>query len=170
MTPLRQSQKTTALNETAAPLADALTVRQQRFVTDYLIDLNGKEAAIRAGYSERSASTLASRLLRRPAVAHAIAAGLEARAARARVTADRVIDTISTVQFALPQAALDATLTATDVTVFDASKKVRVWFEATNSVSFRTAFSGKAVDVDHTITTTGGRRFNETIELKIREN
>lgn len=83
---------------------------------------------------------------------------------------DALTDTVSTAQFVLPQAALDATLTATNVAVFDASKKVRVWFEATNAATFRATFSGKPIDIDHTITTTGGRRFNETIELKIREN
>ncbi len=140
MTPSRQSQKIQSLGEITSPRINALTVRQQRFVTDYLIDLNGKQAAVRAGYSERSASTMASRLLRRPAVAHAIAAGVEARAARAQVTADRVTDTISTAQFALPQAALDATLTATNVVVFDASRKVRVWFEATNAASLQATF------------------------------
>lgn len=148
----------------------ALTVLQHRFVTEYLIDLNGSRAAVRAGYSVKSASTMASRLLGRPAIAAAITEGINARAARTRVTADRVNDTISTAQFVLPQAATDATLTATNVTVFDSSKKVRVWFEATNAVNFRAAYTGKSVDVDHTITTAGGRRFNETINLKVRES
>lgn len=99
MTPSRQSQKTQSLGEITPARADALSVRQQRFVTEYLIDLNGKQAAVRAGYSERSASTMASRLFRRPAVANAITAGVEARAARAQVTADRVIDEYARIAF-----------------------------------------------------------------------
>jgi hypothetical protein len=82
---------------------------------------------------------------------------------------DAETDTIASAQFVLPQSAQDATLTATSVTIFDSSKKVRVWFEATDADTFRSAFLGKRIDVDHSITSTGGRRFNETIELKIRE-
>lgn len=156
-------------SEGKRPPTGSLTMLQQRFVAEYLVDLNGTRAAVRAGYSERSASTMASRLLSRPAIAAMIAEGIDARAARTRVTADRETDTIESAQFVLPQSAQDATLTATSVTIFDSSKKVRVWFEATDADTFRSAFLGKRIDVDHSITSTGGRRFNETIELKIRE-
>ena len=37
-----------------------LTPKQARFCEEYVIDLNGKQAAIRAGYSQRSAEYLAS--------------------------------------------------------------------------------------------------------------
>lgn len=40
-----------------------LTQRQQMFVDEYLVDLNGKQAAIRAGYSPKTAEVQASRLL-----------------------------------------------------------------------------------------------------------
>lgn len=40
-----------------------ITDKQKRFVDEYLIDLNGKQAAIRAGYSEKTAEVQASRLL-----------------------------------------------------------------------------------------------------------
>ena len=83
---------------------------------------------------------------------------------------DALTDTISSAQFDLPQAVTDATLTATNVSIFDSSKKVRVWFEATNAATLRSTFAGNKVSVRHTITTVGGRRFNESIELKIREN
>lgn len=39
------------------------TEKQQRFINEYLVDLNATQAAIRAGYSERTASAQASRLL-----------------------------------------------------------------------------------------------------------
>lgn len=51
-----------------------LTPKQQRFIQEYLIDLNGAQAAIRAGYAPGSAKVRASRLLDNPAVADAIAA------------------------------------------------------------------------------------------------
>ena len=43
-----------------------LTPKQQRFVEEYLIDLNGTQAAIRAGYSEDTAYSIASENLRKP--------------------------------------------------------------------------------------------------------
>lgn len=41
-----------------------MTPRQKKFCVEYLIDLNATQAAIRAGYSKRTAEALASRLLR----------------------------------------------------------------------------------------------------------
>jgi hypothetical protein len=49
-----------------------LNPRQARFVEEYLIDLSATKAAERAGYSAKSAKSLGSRLLSRPAVAAAI--------------------------------------------------------------------------------------------------
>ena len=40
---------------------DGMTARQKRFCDEYLIDLNGTQAAIRAGYSPRSARQIADR-------------------------------------------------------------------------------------------------------------
>ena len=48
-----------------------LPPRQQHFVAEYLVDQNGKAAAIRAGYSPRSAQVKASRMLDKPQVAAA---------------------------------------------------------------------------------------------------
>jgi phage terminase small subunit len=76
-----------------------LSALQQNFVEEYLIDFNGTRAAERAGYSSRSASTMASRLLSHPQISLAIAEGIEARAARTRVTADRVIDEYARIAF-----------------------------------------------------------------------
>ena len=58
---------------------DGLTERQRVFVAEYLVDLNGRQAAIRAGYSARWAKEIGWQTLRRPAVAAAIA---EAQAKR----------------------------------------------------------------------------------------
>ena len=45
-----------------------LTVKQERFVSEHLIDGNGTQAAIRAGYSAKSARQQASRLLTKTAI------------------------------------------------------------------------------------------------------
>ena len=55
-------------SEELQQLAAALTPRERKFVHEYLVDLNGKDAAIRAGYSEKTAASQASRLLRKPEV------------------------------------------------------------------------------------------------------
>ena len=57
----------------------ALTDKQQRFVEEYLVDLNAMQAAIRAGYSERMAQEQSSRLLSNVMVQEAVR---EAQAAR----------------------------------------------------------------------------------------
>lgn len=56
---------------------DKLTDRQKRFVQEYLIDLNAKQAAIRAGYSPNSAQEQASRLLSKVKVQNAINAFMQ---------------------------------------------------------------------------------------------
>lgn len=56
----------------ANPEDTPLTQRQAQFVEEYLIDLNGAQAAIRAGYSSHSASEIASENLCKPNIAAAI--------------------------------------------------------------------------------------------------
>ncbi|MEK7764378.1 MAG: terminase small subunit [Nitrospirota bacterium] len=53
-----------------------LTPKQQRFVQEYAVDLNGTQAAIRAGYSPKTARSIASENLQRPAVKQAIKTAL----------------------------------------------------------------------------------------------
>ena len=64
--------------------------KRQRFVQEYIIDLNGTQAAIRAGYSARTANEQASRLLADASVRAAVDAGLKERSQRVQVTADDV--------------------------------------------------------------------------------
>ncbi|NOV25900.1 terminase small subunit [Cupriavidus necator] len=69
----------------------ALTDKQRRFVDEYLIDLNATQAAIRAGYSERTASEQSSRLLGNVKVAAAIERAQAKRSERTQITADKVL-------------------------------------------------------------------------------
>lgn len=57
-----------AEEKSSADLGKALKPQQRRFVQEYMVDLNGTAAAVRAGYGERNAASTASRLLRRPEV------------------------------------------------------------------------------------------------------
>jgi phage terminase small subunit len=77
-----------------------LTHKQARFVEEYLIDLNGKQAAVRAGYSAKSAEVQASRLLRNTAVQAALGEAMQARSQRTEVTADRVVAELAKLAFA----------------------------------------------------------------------
>lgn len=68
-----------------------LTPKQQCFVDEYLIDLNATQAAIRAGYSARTANEQGARLLANASVAAAIQAGQAERSERTQITADQVL-------------------------------------------------------------------------------
>ena len=48
------------------------TAKQQRFVEEYPVDFNATQAAIRAGYSERTAGSIGDENLRKPDIAEAI--------------------------------------------------------------------------------------------------
>lgn len=68
-----------------------MTPKQKRFVEEYLIDLNGTQAAIRAGYAPRSADVTAARLLANARIGTAITAAQASRSERTRVDADWVL-------------------------------------------------------------------------------
>lgn len=74
-----------------ASLRVVLTHKAQSFVNEYLVDMNGTQAAIRAGYSTRSAAEQAYDLLRKPQVWAAITAARKAQMERTQVDADRVV-------------------------------------------------------------------------------
>src|SRR6185437_2064081 len=79
---------------------DMLTPRQQRFVEEYLVDPNGHQAALRAGYAPRGARQTVTHLLKRPEVAQAIRRGMDARAERMRLDPDRVLAELVRIAFA----------------------------------------------------------------------
>ncbi len=68
-----------------------LTAKQSRFVEEYLIDLNATQAAIRAGYSEKTAQEQSSRLLSNVMIANAVSEAMAARSCRTEITADYVL-------------------------------------------------------------------------------
>lgn len=77
----------------------ALTARQERFVEEYMIDLDAKNAAIRAGYSARSAKTLGPRLTKMKNVAARIEEEKAKRARRTGITAERVLRELAQLAF-----------------------------------------------------------------------
>jgi len=71
--------------------AETLNPQQARFVEEYLVDLNATQAAIRAGYSVRTAYSQGQRLLKHVEVRRAIDKAMSARSQRVQVTADDVL-------------------------------------------------------------------------------
>lgn len=68
-----------------------LTQKQQRFVEEYLIDLNATQAAIRAGYSVKTANEQGSQNLAKLSIQTAIAEAMAERSKRTGVNQDRVV-------------------------------------------------------------------------------
>lgn len=68
--------------------ASGITPKQEAFVREYLKDLNATQAAIRAGYSEKTAQEQGSRLLSNVMVAEAVAKRQDKAAKRAEITVD----------------------------------------------------------------------------------
>lgn len=66
-----------------------LTEKQQRFVDEYLIDLNATQAAIRAGYSAKTADVQGSRMLGNVKVQQAISEAMAERSKRTGINQDR---------------------------------------------------------------------------------
>ena len=68
-----------------------LTPKQQRFVEEYLIDLNATQAAIRAGYSEKTARSIGQRLLTNVDIQKAIEGAQSKRAEQTQIDAAYVL-------------------------------------------------------------------------------
>lgn len=69
----------------------ALTAKQERFVEEYLIDLNATQAAIRAGYSPKGATVRGAELLANRKVSEVVAARQAERSERTEIDADYVL-------------------------------------------------------------------------------
>ena len=84
----------------AAMNGNGLSAKQLAFVSEYLKDLNATKAAIRAGYSPKTAHAQGSDLLRKPELAAAIQEGQQDAAARNEVTVDRIVQEYARIAFA----------------------------------------------------------------------
>ena len=69
-----------------------MTPKQAAFVLEYLVDLNATQAAIRAGYREKTAASMGWELLRKPEIQEAIAAAQAERAESTKVDAAFVLN------------------------------------------------------------------------------
>jgi phage terminase small subunit len=69
----------------------SLTVKQEQFCNEYLVDLNATQAAIRAGYSAKTAAQQGFQLLKKTSVAKAIQKKIQERSRRTEINADWVL-------------------------------------------------------------------------------
>lgn len=76
-----------------------LNEKQLAFCHEYIVDFNGTQSAIRAGYSEKTAGAIASRLLKDVKIQTRIRENIKERAERTEITADRVIREFAKIAF-----------------------------------------------------------------------
>jgi hypothetical protein len=82
---------------------EGLTPKQERFVQEYLVDLNATQAAIRAGYSPKTAEQQGYQLLQKTSVSAAIASGKQEQKERLIESADDVVKELLTIATADPR-------------------------------------------------------------------
>lgn len=71
-----------------------LTPKQNIFVAEYLVDLNATQAAIRAGYSKKTAGQIGDENLRKPQIAKVIQGSMSQRAERTEINSELVVQGI----------------------------------------------------------------------------
>lgn len=76
-----------------------MTKKQKKFVEEYLIDLNATQAAIRSGYSAKTAQEQSSRLLSNVMVQQAISEEMAERSKRTGINQDRVVLELARIAF-----------------------------------------------------------------------
>lgn len=82
-----------------------LNNKQEQFCKEYIIDFNGTQAAIRAGYSKKTAYSMANENLKKPEIQAYIKELIEKRNERTRITQDEVVRDIIKVKDRCMQAA-----------------------------------------------------------------
>ncbi|MBI1367635.1 MAG: terminase small subunit [Planctomycetes bacterium] len=77
-----------------------LTAKQRQFVNEFLIDLNATQAAMRAGYSTRTAHRIGAENLQKPAIKAEIDRAIQERSKQVKIDADQVIKRLEAIAFA----------------------------------------------------------------------
>lgn len=89
--PAKTPAKAESLPITPTPTDTVLTDKQQRFVDEYMVDMNATQAAIRAGYSPHTANEQGSQLLAKLSIQRALNAARKEQQERTQITADGVL-------------------------------------------------------------------------------
>lgn len=80
-------------------MTDSLNIKQQRFCEEYIIDFNGTQAAIRAGYSEKTSYSISSENLKKPEIQQYIATLISKVSKKTEITAERVAAEFAKIAF-----------------------------------------------------------------------
>lgn len=81
-------------------MANKLTPKQRRFIDEYLIDLNATQAAIRAGYSEKTAYSIGVQLLKKLEIQAEIQKRRNRLQNKLEITQERVLQELAAIAFA----------------------------------------------------------------------
>lgn len=81
-------------------MASKMTPKMEKFVDEYLVDLNATQAAIRAGYSKKTAQRIGSEVLSKPLVQAAIQKRKNAAAEKLEISRERVLKELAAIGFA----------------------------------------------------------------------
>lgn len=74
-----------------------LTPKQKKFIDEYLLDLNATQAAIRAGYSAKTANRIGPQLLVKSWISEEIQKAMQRREKRTEITVDRVVKELAAI-------------------------------------------------------------------------
>ena len=80
-----------------------MTPKQERFVQEYLVDLNATRAAIAAGYSKKTAYSIGQENLNKHEIKNAINEAMKKREQRTEITQDRILRELARIAFADPR-------------------------------------------------------------------
>lgn len=76
----------------------ALTARQSKFIDEYMVDLNATQAAIRAGYSAKTAGQIGDENLKKPEIQKFLSVRIKDREKRTELTQDKVLGDIERIK------------------------------------------------------------------------
>ena len=107
-----------------------LTLKQERFIAEYLVDLNATQAAARAGYSLKTAGKIGQENLIKPAIAQAIAIAQQKTLSNIQLTKDDVVGKLTQV---IDTFLLDGRLTGNSLKAIEILNKMVGW-NATDKV------------------------------------
>ena len=141
----------------------ALSSKQNQFAAEYTVDFNATAAAIRAGYSEKTAAQAGHNLLQKPEILKAVEEIMADRQKRTLITGDKVLKEIARIAFAdvsdyaqvvaLPSkrkggpAIAAVSLTPTDKLTADQKAAIAVIEETQSGIKVRTHDKVKALEL-----------------------
>lgn len=152
------------------PKLKGLSAKQAFFVQEYLVDLNATEAALRAGYSAKSAKAIGAENLTKPAIADAVEEAMAIRVKRIEVSQDAVLQELGAIAFG--NIADVAEWTPGKVTVLDSGSRSRTVLSAVAQVSETTnGVTLRMHDKQAALVNLGKHlgMFREKVELEVRD-